>query len=187
MIKIVQRDAPVLRKTALKVPLSEIGGKKITKHISDLKAALEQEEDGVAIAAPQLDIPLQIFIVSHKVFDIMRNEKEENEEAITKEYNDLVFINPVIEKLSREKAWVEEGCLSVRWLYGKVARSKKAKIKAYNEQGTEFSMGASGLLAQIFQHETDHLNGILFIDKAKQLEEIPPEHIKATPRKKKVK
>jgi peptide deformylase len=72
---------------------------------------------------------------------------------------------------------MEEGCLSVRYLYGKVRRSKKATIEAYNEHGKKFTAGASGILAQIFQHETDHLNGILFIDKAKQIEEILPEHM----------
>jgi peptide deformylase len=63
----------------------------------------------------------------------------------------------------------------VRWLYGKTYRSKKATVEAYDENGRKFKMGGSGLLAQIFQHETDHLNGILFIDHAKDVkEELPP-------------
>jgi len=87
----------------------------------------------------------------------------------------LVFINPKIFKLSREKDWVPEGCLSVRWLYGKTYRSKKATVEAYDKNGKKFKMGGSGLLAQIFQHETDHLNGILFTDHAKDIkEELPP-------------
>ena len=69
---------------------------------------------------------------------------------------------------------MEEGCLSVRWLYGKVRRSQKTLIKAYDENGKLFTMGGSGLLSQAFQHETDHLNGILFIDKAKDLKDVPP-------------
>ena len=68
-----------------------------------------------------------------------------------------------------------EGCLSVRWLYGNTFRSKKATITAYDGNGKKFTRGASGLLAQIFQHETDHLGGILFIDHAKDIkEELPP-------------
>ncbi|MBI3888666.1 peptide deformylase [Candidatus Nomurabacteria bacterium] len=85
-----------------------------------------------------------------------------------------MFINPKISKLSRDKVWVPEGCLSVRWLYGKTYRSTKATIAAYNENGKKFTRGASGLLAQIFQHETDHLNGILFIDHAIDIKEELP-------------
>ena len=70
---------------------------------------------------------------------------------------------------------VDEGCLSVRWLYGKVERAEKITVRAYDENGKPFTMGASGLLAQAFQHEIDHLNGILFIDKATDLKEMIPE------------
>ncbi len=68
-----------------------------------------------------------------------------------------------------------EGCLSVRWFYGEVERSTNATIEAYDENAKKFTRGAGGLLAQIFQHETDHLNGILFIDKAKNIVDMPPE------------
>jgi peptide deformylase len=73
---------------------------------------------------------------------------------------------------------MEEGCLSVRWLYGKVPRSTRASITALNEKGEKISRGASGLLAQIFQHECDHLNGILFTDKADEVWEMTEEEIK---------
>ena len=67
-----------------------------------------------------------------------------------------------------------EGCLSVRWLYGKVSRATRASVRAYDEHGEPFTRGASGLLAEIFQHEVDHLDGILFIDKARDIRDIPP-------------
>lgn len=70
-----------------------------------------------------------------------------------------------------------EGCLSIRWLYGNTVRSTKATIKAYDERGKIFTRGGSGLLAQIFQHETDHLNGVLFIDTAEDIEDIPPDSL----------
>jgi peptide deformylase len=70
---------------------------------------------------------------------------------------------------------MEEGCLSVRWVYGKTKRADKAMVEAYNERGHKFVRQGSGLLAQIYQHEIDHLNGILFIDKASHLVEIKPE------------
>jgi len=172
MHKIVQKDDPVLRKKAENIPTKDIASAKIQKILKNMNAALAEQKDGVAIAAPQIGVPLRIFVVSGKV-----TAPEGFEEAVAsnKHYDDLVFINPEITRLSREKYWIPEGCLSVRWKYGKVCRAKKASILAYNEKGEKISRGASGLLAQIFQHETDHLDGVLFIDKAKDIEEIPPE------------
>src|SRR3989339_650585 len=71
-------------------------------------------------------------------------------------YKDMVFINPKILKISKKQMLTEEGCLSVRWLYGKVKRAEKTLIKAYDENGKFFTFGGSGLLSQAFQHETDH-------------------------------
>jgi peptide deformylase len=88
-----------------------------------------------------------------------------------------VFINPEILKASKKKSKMEEGCLSVRWLYGNVDRHEKITISAYDEKGEKKTFGAGGLLAQIFQHEIDHLEGILFIDKAENLRDLPPEEV----------
>ncbi len=136
-----------------------------------MKEALKSQDDGVAIAAPQIGVSKRIFIVSGKALAIADEKKEES----LADHRDLVFINPAITKLSQKKAVLEEGCLSVRYLYGKVARSEKATMTALDESGKKFTRGATGLLAQIFQHEVDHLNGILFIDKAKDIREILPE------------
>ncbi len=138
-----------------------------------MKKALESQDDGVAIAAPQIGVPLRIFVISGKVLNFIKGEDDDSPR-----YPDMVFINPKITKLSKEKKLMEEGCLSVRWLYGKVRRSTKASIEAYDENGNFFKKGGSGLMAQIFQHETDHLEGVLFTDTAKDLEEIDPEIIK---------
>lgn len=178
MVTIVQRDEKILRETAKEVPLKDITSPRIQKIIKDMKIALASQDDGVAIAAPQIGIQLRIFVVSGKVLGYMRDEEDGGE------YEDMVFINPVITKFSRDKEYMEEGCLSVRYLYGKVKRSTKVQLEAFNEHGTPINRGASGLMAQIFQHETDHLNGILFIDSAKDLEEVPPDEIKARSRKK---
>ncbi|MBX4210655.1 peptide deformylase [Candidatus Parcubacteria bacterium] len=174
MVKIVQKDDAILRHTAHAVPVHDITSTHIKKIISDMKKALHSQEDGVAIAAPQIGESLRIFVVADKAFAIMKN-KESDLEAPVSDFSDMVFINPNIKKLSRKKAWLEEGCLSVRYLYGMVERSEKATVEAYNEKGEKFTYGASGLLAQIFQHETDHLNGVLFIDKAKDIKDAPPE------------
>ena len=167
---IVQSNNPVLRAHAKTVPVKDITSQKIQKVISDMKEIMATQKDGVAIAAPQIGESLCIFVVSDKVL----READADYKSIGK---DLVFINPIITKLSRDKHDVEEGCLSVRWKYGKVRRSIKASIKAYNENGELIERGASGLLAQVFQHEVDHLNGILFIDTATDVQDIPPEEL----------
>ena len=186
MKKILQQQEKVLHKTANEVPVADIKNKKIQNVLKEMSLALEGQEDGVAIAAPQIGYSLRIFVVSGKIFTenfaqdredrlLNKNTPPPNLPLIKGEVNkDLVFINPKISRLSREKEWLPEGCLSVRWLYGNTFRSKKATVTAYDENGKKFTRGASGLLAQIFQHETDHLNGILFIDHAKDIrEELP--------------
>ena len=181
MVKIVQKSDPILRETSKDVLVSDIQTPKIQKILKDMKEALASQEDGVAIAAPQIGESLRIFVISGKVFEIIKGKDEKINNS--GEYPDIIFINPKITKLSKEKKNMEEGCLSVRYLYGKVERSAKTSIEAYNEKGNLFKKGASGLMAQIFQHEVEHLDGILFIDKAKEIEEILPE-IKNNPAKK---
>jgi peptide deformylase len=171
----------ILRQISREVPLSDIKTPKIQKILKEMSFALKSQNDGVAIAAPQIGYSLQIFVVSGKIFnkDFVSNRErrisgeitQDKIDKIQEEVKDLIFINPKISKLSRAKEWVPEGCLSVRPIYGKTYRSNKATATAYDENGNKFIRGASGLLAQIFQHETDHLNGILFIDHAKDIKE----------------
>ena len=167
---IVQQKDPVLRKKAEPVKLSMLGTPEIAKIYKDMAAAMATQKDGVAIAAPQIGVSLQIFMVSGEVL-------AKADKTYTGDTSNLIFINPKITKLSRKKDLLEEGCLSVRWLYGKVPRSIRASISAINEKGEKIERGASGLLAQIFQHETDHLNGTLFIDKASEIWEMTKEEI----------
>lgn len=174
IVNIVQKGEPVLRETASNVNLEEITTPRIQKIISDMKTALESQADGVAIAAPQIGIPLRIFVVSKRAEILTRGEANISKDEIIK-IKDLVYINPEIKKISRTKIRVDEGCLSVRYLYGKVARAEKVTITAYDEKGRKITQGASGLVAQIFQHEIDHLNGILFIDKADDIVEVLPQ------------
>jgi len=144
-----------------------------------MKALLAKEDYGVALAAPQVGESLKLFIVSGKALargrrnapdegseekgeDAIKEEEEEEEEALP----DLVYINPELLKLSRQKTKKHEGCLSIRKKWGEVMRAEKATIRAYDENGVRFTRGASGFLAHIFQHEMDHLDGILYSDKA---------------------
>lgn len=190
MSKILQVSGKnkVLREIAKEVPLAEIGAEKINKVLADMAEALFKTKDGVALAAPQIGLSLSIFIVKGEYVETSKEEEQdfkniedENiekkaEEKIIKkekkEFKPYFFINPQIIKISKKKQTVREGCLSVSGIYGTMERAEKVTIQAYNEKGEKFARGASGLLAQIFQHEMDHLNGALFIDTATDLEKI---------------
>ncbi|MDO8482659.1 MAG: peptide deformylase [bacterium] len=176
MVPIVQNGDPVLREVAKEVPEEEIKGPKIVAILGRMKKALDSQEDGVAIAAPQIGVSLRIFVVSERTFDLPEDvgERRKQVKVRSKKYGHLVFINPVITKISKDKALLEEGCLSVRYKYGKIERSVKATVTAFDEHGKKFTRGGSGLLAQIFQHETDHLDGVLFVDKAIDVKDLPP-------------
>ncbi|MDP2705364.1 MAG: peptide deformylase [Patescibacteria group bacterium] len=174
MVKIVQKEDPVLRHMANEVPVEEIKSAKIKTVLKNMKEALYSQDDGIAIAAPQIGQSLRIFMVSGKVLATLEGKEDGHEE-------DLTFINPRIMRISKESKETDEGCLSVRYLYGKVKRAVKASVTAYDEDGVEFKRDGHGLLAQVFQHEIDHLNGILFTDKAKDIEEVLPEHPTITP------
>ncbi len=168
--EIVQRDNPVLREKAKPVLKADIGSLRIQKVIENMRIALSTQKDGIAIAAPQIGESLRIFVVDGNLL-------AQADKTYKGETSDLIFINPEITRHSRDKKELEEGCLSVRWLYGKVKRSTRVTLKALNERGEKIERGASGLLAQIFQHETDHLDGILFIDRARELWEMSQEEI----------
>lgn len=168
-VEIVQNGHPVLREIAKAIPIKDIQSEKVQKILKDMSKALASQDDGVAIAAPQIAVALRIFTISGRVFDdeFIRGEKNLKE----KKHKDVVCINPIFKKVSKDKKLMAEGCLSVRPLYGKVRRATRATIEAYDAEGIKFTLDGTGLLAHIFQHEIDHLDGILFIDKAKDIHE----------------
>lgn len=163
--RIVQEgESPALRSISSEVTTAEFGTDEL-KSITDMMFfLLKREKDGVALAAPQMGLAKRIFVVSPQIFKKPANEQ-------------LVYINPRFLKKSKGKAFMQEGCLSVRWLYGDVERYEQVIVEAQDITGRKFQRGASGLLAQIFQHEMDHLDGTLFIDKASNLERLSDDHI----------
>lgn len=174
-IEILQIGNPILEQICVPIEEKDIKSEEIKKLLKDMKNAVESQYDGIAISAPQIGKNLRVFLISNRVYEVLGESKEE-----AKNKKDLVFINPKITKFSKEKAWVEEGCLSVRNVFGRVQRSKKVSAEALNENGEKVKRGFSGILSQIIQHESDHLDGILFVTKAKDLQEIlPAEDIKA--------
>ncbi len=168
-IEIIQKDNPLLRKISTPIAIGKIKTEEIKNIISDMKKAVMSQADAVAISAVQISKPIRLFLISKRGFDINSDPDD------TKPKQDMIFINPKILKSSKSKQDLEEGCLSVRYAYGEVERPEKVIVEAYDENGKKFSRGFSGFLAQAVQHENDHLNGILFIDKAKNLRKVSQE------------
>lgn len=148
LLKIRKVGDPVLRSKAR--PVNTINNK--TKTLLDNMAKTMYKNDGIGLAAPQVGVLQRIFIVD--IGDGL-----------------LEFINPEITS-GEGKNIMEEGCLSVPEKTGGVIRAKKITIKALNRNGNEIEMEADGLLARALQHENDHLDGILFIDKMVTEEEL---------------
>lgn len=175
-IKIIQKGNKVLRQIAKEVPMEEIKSRKIKGIIKNMSEALSAAEHGVALAAPQIGESLRIFIVDRNILEVNRRQasvpptpgvgsKKEKKVIIP-----WILINPIIKKISKKKQTVGEGCLSAEGMFGTIKRAEKLSVEAFDENAKKFSRGASGLLAQIIQHEVDHLNGVLFTDKAELLE-----------------
>ncbi len=133
-------------------PVHDISNPEIQKLIADMHETLGSTKNGIGLAAPQVGINLRMFVASPAL-----------------ELKQTVFINPMIVKISKETDVMDEGCLSVPRMYGKTKRSLSLKVEAYNEFGKKFKMKAEGLIAQLVQHEIGHLDGELFIDKAKSV------------------
>lgn len=106
--------------------------------------------DGIGLAAPQIGKNIQLIVIGK---DATTNNR------------DWALINPQIIKHSWRKQTAEEGCLSVPGINVKVTRSKKIIVKALNQEGKEFTFTAEDYFARVLQHEIDHLNGILIVDK----------------------
>jgi peptide deformylase len=115
-------------------------------------------DNGIGLAAPQIGQNIRIIIIG--------------KEATPDKKQDLVLINPVWEKTSRRKVKDREGCLSVPKFFGQVKRYKHINVIAMNQKGEKKSFEATAFFARVIQHEVDHLDGILFIDKAKDIYEV---------------
>lgn len=178
MTTIVQTGDKVLKEMTKEVALAEIKTPKIKDILEKMTVTLSKTKDGVALAAPQVGIPLRVFIV-YKIYTdqkIMKKMTEKEKTTGKKQkpegFGFDAFINPKILKISKKKQTVREGCLSVAGIFGEIERAEKITIEATDGEGEKITRGASGLLAQIIQHEMDHLNGILFTETAANLERI---------------
>jgi peptide deformylase len=119
---------------------------------------------GVGLAAPQIDVPLRVITVEFG--------DEEDEEKPTKLY---MVVNPTIKRFSKDTVMGVEGCLSIPGFAGEIERAQAVTVKGYNRHGQQMTIKAKGWLARIFQHEIDHLDGILFTDNAERVWQLQPE------------
>jgi len=153
--KIVTVPDPVLKRKAHAVTKFDKGLRTL---IDDMVETM-REAPGVGLAAPQIGLSDRLIVVEY----YEREEDEENEEAPKKVW---AMINPEIVKASEETVMGVEGCLSIPGLLGEVERHAEIQVKGLNRHGKPVKVKAKGWLARIFQHEVDHLNGVLFTDRA---------------------
>jgi peptide deformylase len=155
--EIVTHPAPVLRKKARKITDF---GPQLQSLIDDMVETM-REAPGVGLAAPQVGVPLQLIVVEYS-----EKAEEEEQEEPPKLYT---IVNPEIIRFSDEMDLGTEGCLSIPGFVGDVDRPLEITLKGQNRRGKPLRLKADGWLARIFQHEVDHLNGVLFIDRAEKV------------------
>lgn len=162
--EIVQAGNPVLRQRARSLSPAEIRSREIRNLIESMRAAM-RAAPGVGLAAPQIGLALQIAVIEdraeyHK--DIEPSVLRERERRAVPFH---VIINPTLEEIGGEKIEFFEGCLSVSGFSALVARSRSVRVTCLDENGREKVIDATGWYARILQHEIDHLNGTLYIDR----------------------
>ena len=155
---IVTLPDPVLRRKARPVTKFD---KNLQTLIDDMIETM-RDAPGVGLAAPQVGISERVIVVEYAEPE----EVEEGEEPKEVEPKLYVMVNPEIVKASPETVIGVEGCLSIPMLVGEVERAEEIRIKGFNRHGQPMKLKADGWLARIFQHEIDHLNGVVFTDLA---------------------
>ena len=147
-LKILTNPNPLLRRQGRDLSFAELKSSKIQELIKDMTETM-YKADGIGLAATQIGENVNLAVIAVKD-------------------GELVLVNPKIVRYGLLKEHGEEGCLSVPGVWGTVKRSKSIKVKAMGLDGKTFEFKANGFFARVVQHETDHLNGILFIDKAEK-------------------
>lgn len=155
VMNIVKVPQKLLTKKLKLVALDDIKSGKHSNLIDQMRTDMI-DNNGVGLAANQVGKDLAIFVIDKKLAD-------ENNVPDT-------YINPEITEYSKKRDDMEEGCLSIPEYFSAITRSKKIKIKALDEKGNKFKIKARGLLARVYQHETDHLNGITIKNRIAKLQ-----------------
>jgi len=163
-LKLEIYPAKVLRKKAAKVEKVDAS----IRALIEFMFKVMYEEEGIGLAAPQIGVSLRIFVV-----DVPNTEKNTTEtDPPSASGGPMVYVNPVITCLPGKVVPYEEGCLSLPDIRGDVLRPPVISVTALDDHSKEFTQVAGGLLSRCIQHETDHLDGVLIIDKMVQMSRI---------------
>jgi peptide deformylase len=175
---IVQTGAPGLRARAQEVDAARIS----TKEMQDLVAtmiATMRAAPGVGLAAPQIGVPLRVIVLEDRE-ELQKyltpDERRERERA---PFPTRVFFNPVVKPVGEDRAMFFEGCLSVKGFVGLVDRSLEVEVSGLDQNAAPQTWRVRGWPARILQHEVDHLEGTLYIDRMKTRSFATAEHAKA--------
>jgi peptide deformylase len=156
---------PVLRARAKAIDPAEIKSPRIQQLIDDMFETMH-EYQGVGLAAPQVHVGLRLFVAGFE------SEREGSREDDDRNVPVMAIINPEIEALGTTIVEDWEGCLSIPDIRGKVPRAASIVVKAYDRKGRRIEVRPRGFTARVIQHETDHLDGVLFFDRMKSFETL---------------
>jgi peptide deformylase len=172
ILKVARMGHPVLRARAKAVDPAVIRSPEFQRLIDDMFETM-REYQGVGLAAPQVHGSLRLFVAGFAASPDDKDDKDDkDDEDDDRNVPMMALINPEITPASAEVVEDWEGCLSIPDIRGKVPRAKQIVVQAYDRRGKRIEVRASGFTARVIQHETDHLDGILFFDRMKSLETL---------------
>jgi peptide deformylase len=163
ILKVARMGHPVLRARARPIEPAQIGSPRIQQLIDDMFETM-QEYQGVGLAAPQVHESLRVFVAGFTPDD----EDDESARGVPL----MALINPEITPIGPELVEDWEGCLSIPDIRGRVPRSRQISVRAYDRRGKRIDLKAAGFTARVIQHETDHLDGVLFLDRMKSFQTL---------------
>ena len=163
ILKVARMGHPVLRAKARPLQASEIRSPEVQRLIDDMFDTMH-EYQGIGLAAPQIHVSVRLFVAGMA--------PDPDEEPDPDQVPEMALINPEITVVGRETAEDWEGCLSIPDIRGQVPRARQILVKAYDRNGKRVEMKASNFMARVIQHETDHLDGVLFFDRMKSFETL---------------
>ena len=162
LLKVARMGHPVLRSRAREIERAELKHPLVQKLIDDMIDTMH-EYHGVGLAAPQIHEGLRIFVAAIA---------PQNEEPLSPGDEPMVFINPVITPVGNEVIEDWEGCLSIPDIRGRVPRARSIKVTALDRVGGLIDITSHDFPARVIQHETDHLDGVLFFDRMRTFESL---------------
>ena len=167
ILKVARMGHPVLRTRAKAIDPSDIRTPRIQTLIDDMFETMK-EYQGVGLAAPQVHESLRLFVAGFASEADDHEEEEDEDRGVPL----MAIINPEITPIGREIVEDWEGCLSIPDIRGRVPRTREISVRAYDRTGKRIELRARGFTARVIQHETDHLDGVLFFDRMKSFESL---------------